>query len=201
MPGDAAVPPRRPHPSEATQPPRVRALITAVRHAAEASATAGGVAAALDVAVTFVEGDPRAARAAAAARPDHAALRLLRSAAAAAAARGAALLDYVNEVVQETTPDTNDTDASAAVQLMTVHQAKGLEADAVHVVGLQDGEFPMKRGEIAEEVRVLYVALTRARHWLGWTHRAEERRRPSRLLAGAAAGIVHSGPKKSVPSQ
>ena len=180
----------------------MRALITAVRHAAEASATAGGVAAALDVAVTFVEGDPPGLPGLPphAARPDHAALRLLRSA-AAAAARAAALLDYVNEVVQETTPDTNDTDASAAVQLMTVHQAKGLEADAVHVVGLQDGEFPMKRGEIAEEVRVLYVALTRARHWLGWTHRAEERRRPSRLLAGAAAGIVHSGPKKSVPSQ
>ena len=78
---------------------------------------------------------------------------------------------------------------------MTVHQAKGLEADAVHVVGLQDGEFPMKRGDVDEEVRVLYVALTRARRYLGWTRGAAQR--PSRLLPATFSG----GPKKSAGAQ
>ena len=70
---------------------------------------------------------------------------------------------------------------------MTVHQAKGLEADAVHVAGLQDGEFPMKRGEINEEVRILYVALTRPRHYLGWT--SEKTARACRLLPPRAAHV------------
>ena len=83
---------------------------------------------------------------------------------------------------------------------MTVHQAKGLEADAVHVVGLQDGEFPMKRGEMAEEVRVLYVALARARHWLGWTHRRRAAA-PQPPAGGRGAATFSGGPKKSVPSQ
>ena len=62
---------------------------------------------------------------------------------------------------------------------------------AVHVVGLQDGEFPMKRGDVDEEVRVLYVALTRARRYLGWTRAPGQR--PSRLLPPPT---FSAGPKK-----
>lgn len=55
--------------------------------------------------------------------------------------------------------------------LSTVHQAKGLEFDAVFVIMLADGLFPSHRSlpdsdEIEEERRLLYVAITRARDHL-----------------------------------
>ncbi len=52
-----------------------------------------------------------------------------------------------------------------AVTLMTVHSAKGLEFPRVFVTGLEDGLFPLVRGEDAdmeEERRLFYVAVTRA---------------------------------------
>ncbi len=55
--------------------------------------------------------------------------------------------------------------------LSTIHSAKGLEWDSVHVLALYDGNFPacMSAGSsesIAEERRLLYVAMTRARRRL-----------------------------------
>jgi len=59
--------------------------------------------------------------------------------------------------------DPSDT----AVQLASFHQAKGLEWDAVWLVGLEEGLIPhsncITQAQIEEERRVLYVALTRAR--------------------------------------
>jgi DNA helicase-2/ATP-dependent DNA helicase PcrA len=55
-----------------------------------------------------------------------------------------------------------------AIQLMTVHSAKGLEFDAVFITGLEEGLFPNERAVsdingIEEERRLMYVAITRAR--------------------------------------
>jgi len=54
-----------------------------------------------------------------------------------------------------------------AVRLTTVHQAKGLEYAAVFIIGLADGLFPLRRaieaGDVEEERRLFYVAVTRAR--------------------------------------
>jgi DNA helicase-2/ATP-dependent DNA helicase PcrA len=55
--------------------------------------------------------------------------------------------------------------------LSTVHSAKGLEWEAVHVLALYDGNFPADMAcgsaeEIEEERRLLYVAVTRARQKL-----------------------------------
>ena len=56
-----------------------------------------------------------------------------------------------------------------AVQLMTVHTAKGLEFDVVFISGLEQGLFPhenavMEEGGLEEERRLMYVAITRARN-------------------------------------
>jgi DNA helicase-2/ATP-dependent DNA helicase PcrA len=62
-----------------------------------------------------------------------------------------------------------------ALQLMTVHSAKGLEFDAVFLTGLEEGLFPHEqsaneRDGLEEERRLAYVAITRARHRLYLSH-------------------------------
>ena len=65
----------------------------------------------------------------------------------------------------------------AAVQMMTVHAAKGLEFDVVYVGGLEEGLFPhenstMVEDGVEEERRLMYVAITRARARLHLTFAA-----------------------------
>ena len=78
--------------------------------------------------------------------------------------------------------DLEDEDARKAeeqgqITLMTVHTAKGLEFPVVFVTGMEDGTFPHSRSlteetELAEERRLAYVALTRARERLYLTRAA-----------------------------
>jgi len=62
-----------------------------------------------------------------------------------------------------------------ALQMMTVHSAKGLEFDAVFMTGLEEGLFPheqsvTEREGLEEERRLAYVAITRARRRLYLSH-------------------------------
>ncbi|MDR2239237.1 MAG: UvrD-helicase domain-containing protein [Zoogloeaceae bacterium] len=62
-----------------------------------------------------------------------------------------------------------------ALQLMTVHSAKGLEFDAVFISGLEEGLFPhenavLEEKGLEEERRLMYVAVTRARQRLYLSH-------------------------------
>jgi len=64
--------------------------------------------------------------------------------------------------------DNQAGEGTDAIQLMTVHAAKGLEFDAVFITGLEEGLFPHENSaqEVAgleEERRLMYVAITRAR--------------------------------------
>ncbi|HEX8639234.1 MAG TPA: UvrD-helicase domain-containing protein, partial [Pyrinomonadaceae bacterium] len=76
--------------------------------------------------------------------------------------------------------DTDKFDRNAAVTMMTVHAAKGLEFPIVFLVGLEDGIFPHSRSlndpkELEEERRLAYVAITRAEKILFVTHSMRRR--------------------------
>jgi DNA helicase II / ATP-dependent DNA helicase PcrA len=84
------------------------------------------------------------------------------------------------------------------VTLASLHSAKGLEWDAVFLVGLTDQTIPIQHADtpeqLAEERRLLYVGITRARHrlMLSWALARNpgqaRRRRPSRFLDGLRPG-------------
>ena len=62
---------------------------------------------------------------------------------------------------------------------MTLHNAKGLEYDAVFIIGCEEGVFPHSRsleeGNEEEERRLAYVGITRARKRLWLTHARSRR--------------------------
>jgi DNA helicase-2/ATP-dependent DNA helicase PcrA len=84
------------------------------------------------------------------------------------------------------------------VTLASLHSAKGLEWDAVFLVGLADQTIPIQHAttpeQLAEERRLLYVGITRARQslHLSWALARNpgqaRRRRPSRFLDGLRPG-------------
>ena len=80
-----------------------------------------------------------------------------------------AQLALISNVDAEAVP--NQTAEKEAVNLSTVHQAKGLEFNTVFIIWLTDGMFPSSRSldtrdAIEEERRLFYVAITRARNEL-----------------------------------
>ncbi|MEE4300324.1 MAG: DNA helicase II [Pseudomonadales bacterium] len=90
--------------------------------------------------------------------------------------------------------DTQSGDGREAVQLMTLHSAKGLEFPLVFLAGVEEGLFPHRMsieepGRLEEERRLCYVGITRAMRQLYLTY-AESRRlhgqesynRPSRFI-------------------
>ena len=88
------------------------------------------------------------------------------------------LRDFIDHAAL--TSDTDKYDRNAAVTLMTVHSAKGLEFPIVFLVGLEDGIFPHSRSindpkELEEERRLAYVAITRAEKMLYVTHSMRRR--------------------------
>ena len=74
---------------------------------------------------------------------------------------------YLANVALYTDLDNYDKDTDAVV-MMTMHSAKGLEFSNVYLVGMEEGIFPGMRaigepGEMEEERRLCYVAITRAK--------------------------------------
>ncbi|MCR4144149.1 UvrD-helicase domain-containing protein [Alcaligenes faecalis] len=87
-----------------------------------------------------------------------------------------------------------------AIQLMTIHAAKGLEFDAVFITGLEEGLFPHENslfdpGGIEEERRLMYVAITRARQRLYITLAQ------SRMLHGQTRYAMRSRFLEELPEQ
>ncbi|MBV6493727.1 MAG: ATP-dependent DNA helicase PcrA [Turneriella sp.] len=109
------------------------------------------------------------------------------------------LYTYLQFVALLTQDDKEENAATPRVELMTIHQAKGLEFDTVFIAGLEEGVLPHQRSvdaaeendnhAIEEERRLLYVALTRAKRRLYLTYSISRKNRgltldttPSRFL-------------------
>ena len=85
-----------------------------------------------------------------------------------------------------------------AVQLMTVHAAKGLEFDTVFLTGMEEGRFPSElslaeRGGLEEERRLMYVAITRARKRL-YISMAQQRMLHGQTQFGVVSRFVEEIP-------
>ena len=102
--------------------------------------------------------------------------------------------DYLQLVALDSKRN-QDEEGRDAVALMTMHGAKGLEWPVCFLIGCEEGLLPHQRvvderGDISEERRLFYVAMTRARRRLFLTLARSRRRyhgssptRPSRFLA------------------
>jgi hypothetical protein len=81
--------------------------------------------------------------------------------------------EFLQQVALLSDADTARDD-DGVVTLMTLHNAKGLEFPIVFVIGCEDGVFPHSRaldeGQLEEERRLCYVAITRARRRLAFTY-------------------------------
>ena len=94
--------------------------------------------------------------------------------------------------------ETQAGEGRPALQLMTVHSAKGLEFHTVFVTGLEEGLFPHENSMsefdgIEEERRLAYVAITRARRRLYLTH-AQSRMLHGQLRYNVASRFLEEFP-------
>ncbi|MDD6485824.1 MAG: 3'-5' exonuclease [Spirochaetales bacterium] len=82
------------------------------------------------------------------------------------------LFAYLNRITLLSRDDMDDDSDKGKVNLMTIHASKGLEFPVVFIVGCEDGIIPHARsledgeGNIEEERRLFYVAITRAQQKL-----------------------------------
>jgi DNA helicase-2/ATP-dependent DNA helicase PcrA len=114
---------------------------------------------------------------------------------------GGDLVDFLDSVALISDVDELQ-ESRAAVTLMTLHSAKGLEFPAVFLTGLEEGVFPHGRAlddeeGLEEERRLAYVGLTRAKERLFLSYASERRlggyaglREPSRFLLEMPADAV-----------
>ncbi|TGK14177.1 damage-inducible protein [Leptospira fletcheri] len=104
------------------------------------------------------------------------------------------LFDFINRLAMLMEDEPSDEKEDNRIQLLTIHQSKGLEFESVYVVGLEEGILPNGRisseeNSVDEERRLMYVAMTRAKVHLCLTGAANRRKfgeqlssEPSRFL-------------------
>jgi ATP-dependent DNA helicase Rep len=119
------------------------------------------------------------------------------------------LLELAQTVALITMLDKNDEDHDA-IQLATLHAAKGLEFRHVFLVGVEEGILPHREsvelGNVEEERRLMYVGITRAQMSLFITHCEKRKqgrevlaREPSRFIAEMGDDLKIAG-KNSEPT-
>ena len=117
----------------------------------------------------------------------------------------AKLEDYLARLSLDTRREDDGDAPRDEVSMMTLHSAKGLEFDFVYLLGMEEGLLPHQRvlegdGDVAEERRLCYVGITRARKILtisGAKIRLKfgkiERRRQSRFLFEIPEALLDGG--------
>ena len=113
------------------------------------------------------------------------------------------LFNYLNRITLLSRDDIEDDDGKGKVNLMTIHASKGLEFPVVFIAGAEEGLMPHARsveetdGDVEEERRLFYVAITRARDKLLITSCQKRRRMqatvdctPSRFLEEIPENLV-----------
>jgi len=98
--------------------------------------------------------------------------------------------------------DTQAAEGRPALQLMTIHAAKGLEFHTVFITGLEEGLFPHENSfnaaeSLEEERRLMYVAVTRARRRLYLTL-AQSRMLHGQVRYGIASRFIDEIPRELV---
>jgi DNA helicase-2/ATP-dependent DNA helicase PcrA len=111
----------------------------------------------------------------------------------------ATIAEYLADITLAAAADEID-DESGSVSLMTLHTAKGLEYEVIFLVGLEQGTLPHVRsfdepGGVAEERRLLYVGMTRARARLYLTSALQ------RTLFGSTTAFLPSSFLADIPSE
>lgn len=113
--------------------------------------------------------------------------------------------NLLSEFLDQAALDAGDAQASAdsdAVQLMTLHSAKGLEFPLVFLAGMEEGLFPHRMSMedpngLEEERRLCYVGITRARSKLYLTY-AESRRLHGQVGLCMASRFISEIPRNLV---
>lgn len=113
-------------------------------------------------------------------------------------AEGKGIKEFIDRLSLITNMD--DTNNDNAISFMTLHSAKGLEFPVVFITGLEEGVLPYFKAkdhdEIAEERRLLYVGMTRAKDLL-WLTGAKERRLYSKVQEQEPSRFFADLPDKS----
>lgn len=113
------------------------------------------------------------------------------------------LFNYLNRVTLMSRDNGDDENDKGKVNLMTIHASKGLEFPVVFIAGAEEGLIPHQRsvdengGDVEEERRLFYVAITRAREKLLISSCMKRRKQmsiiectPSRFLDEIPANLV-----------
>jgi len=81
------------------------------------------------------------------------------------------------------------------VALMTIHKAKGLEFPIVFVIGLVEGITPTKKGDIEEERRIVFVAISRAMKslYISYSHTYLGQAAKKSIFLDEIMGTLHKG--------
>ena len=125
------------------------------------------------------------------------------------------LFTYLNRITLLSRDDGNDENDKGKVNLMTIHASKGLEFPVVFIAGAEEGLIPHARsvddngGNVEEERRLFYVAITRARDKLLISSCQKRRKQqsivectPSRFLDEIPENLVENHePSKEVSQE
>ncbi len=117
------------------------------------------------------------------------------------------LSNYLQEIALLTNEEESEINQLESVNLMTLHNAKGLEFNVVFLTGLEEGILPhllsIEEGNIEEERRLLYVGITRAKEKLYLTYCLNRKKyglyqtsKPSRFIKEMQLCFEHQFKKK-----